>query len=385
MFATITLKLMLPSSLMKNRATPRAFVSRGVGASFFPASTATHWAPASSARATAAVSVSPINTPTPKNAATTRVARMSSSGCGYAARPITVSPTPVTSFSENGTELASELPHALLRRRRRSPRLLEDLEVGLDEVRAVRPQRRLGLSSDRPLVLDQECHHHFPIDEDEAAALAVDVPQGNVLRDAGHKPLVPLVDVRNEPRLHLAPHRLEEDLVEVFAVRALQALRRREAQDLRFRRADELSQGAVDLGPALDDLQSDRRRLAGPPGDAGPTLEQRLPDRVELLELRALLLGNHLEDVVDGPRRVPPGAVDRDLYQAPRLEALQGAIRLHAVHAAHPRQLASRGRARAGEVHEHERLVAAQAHPLQRVAGLGQLHREEGCGPHRIN
>src|SRR6266700_1074036 len=262
MFATITLKLMLPSSFMKNRATP-------------------------------------------------------------------------------------ELPHALPRGRRRSPCLLEDLEVGLDEVRAVRPQGRLGLSSDRPLVLDEECHHRFPIDEDEAAALAFDVPQRNVLRDAGHERLVPLVDVRNEPRLHLPPHRLEEDLVDAFAVRALQALSRREAQDLRLRRADELSQGAVDLGPALDDLQSDRGRLAGPPGDAGPALDQRLPDRIELLELRALLLGNHLEDVVDGPRRISPGAVDRDLDQAARLEALEGAIRLHAVHAARsPRTTSLRRRMR---------------------------------------
>src|SRR6266508_453069 len=155
MFATITLKLRLPSSFMKNRATPRAFVSRGVGASFFPASTATHCAPASSARATAAVSVSPINTATTKNAAATRATRMSSSGRAYDARPITVSPTPIAWFSENGTELASELPHALLRGRRRSPCLLEDLEVGLDEVRTVRPQRGSGLSSDRPLVLDK--------------------------------------------------------------------------------------------------------------------------------------------------------------------------------------------------------------------------------------
>src|SRR2546425_2880758 len=250
------------------------------------------------------------------------------------------------------------------------PGLLEEFKVGLDEVRTVRPQRGLSIAADRLLVLDEECEDRLAVDDDEARALAVDVPQRDVLRDPGPEHLVRFVDVRREPRFHPATHRREEGLVDPGAVRPLQALRRREGEDLRLRGGDELLQGAVDLCPALDHLKANARRFPGPSGELGPRLQERLPDPVEFLELRALLLRDHVEHLVDRPGRIPTGTVQRDLDEPAGFKPLEGSVRLHAIYAARSGDIPGRRRPGAGEVHEHDGLVPAQADPLKRFGGL---------------
>src|SRR2546430_11832977 len=96
--------------------------------------------------------------------------------------------------------------------------------------------------------------------------------------------------------------------------------------------------------------------------------------RSELLEFRALLVGDHLEDVVQGPRGIAAGSVEGHLAEAAGSEALQGAVGLDPVHAARPSHLAGRGGTRPGQIHEHEGLVPAEADALEGVRGLAQPH-----------
>src|SRR2546421_1363598 len=87
-----------------------------------------------------------------------------------------------------------------------SPCLLEELQVGLHEIGAVRPQRGLSVPSDRALVLDQEGEDRHAVRNDEASALSVDVTKWDIRRDAGHEGDICFVDVRDEPRLHSTAH-----------------------------------------------------------------------------------------------------------------------------------------------------------------------------------
>ncbi len=59
--------------------------------------------------------------------------------------------------------------------------------MGLDEVRAVRPQGRLALAAKRLLILDQKRKDRFTVDDDEPRALSVHVPERDELRHAGHE------------------------------------------------------------------------------------------------------------------------------------------------------------------------------------------------------
>src|SRR2546427_426588 len=201
------------------------------------------------------------------------------------------------------------------------------------------------------------------------------IAQGDDILHAGHEHGVRLIDVRRKSGLHPATHCRQEDLVNPRAVRSLKAFRRREGEDFLFCGRDELSKGAVDLRPAFDDLESHGRRLPRPAGELRPRLEERLPHGIELPQLGALLLRDHLEDVVDGPGRVSSGSVQRDLDEAAGLESLQGAVRLHAIDAARAGHIPRRRRSGAGEVHEHKRFVPAQTDPLERLRGLRQFHR----------
>src|SRR5207245_9622305 len=126
--------------------------------------------------------------------------------------------------------------------------------MGLDEVRAVRPQGGLPVAPEGLLVLNEERQDRVAVDDDEARTLAVHVSKRDVFRDPGHQNLVRFVDVRREPRLHPASHRREKGLVDPGAVRALKALRSREGEDHRFRDDDEQMQVSVNLSSAYDYL-----------------------------------------------------------------------------------------------------------------------------------
>src|SRR3989442_1589680 len=169
-------------------------------------------------------------------------------------------------------------------------------------------------------------------------------------------------------------HRLDEHLVDPCAVRSLEALRRREGEDLFPRGGDELAEGAVDLGAAFDHLEPHRRGLPRAARDLGPFLKEHLPDRVERLKLSLLFVRDHVEDVLESACGVPSGAVQRHFDQAAGLESLKRAICLHPVHTARPRDVSCSRGASPSEVHEHERLVSTQADPLHGLRRLGDLH-----------
>src|SRR5713226_180052 len=152
----------------------------------------------------------------------------------------------------------------LLRGHARSPSFLKDLEMGLHEIGTVRPQCRFPSPADRLLVLNEEGEDRLAVHDDEPGPLVVDVAQGHLLRNSGHERRVRLVDVRREPRLDPAPHRIHEDLVDPRAVRTLEAFCRREGEDLLLRRPDDLTKGAINLRAAFDHLESHRRRLPLP-------------------------------------------------------------------------------------------------------------------------
>src|SRR5207237_9221332 len=109
--------------------------------------------------------------------------------------------------------------------------------------------------------------------------------------------------------------------------------------------------GPIDLGPTFDHLEADGRRLAGATGEARPRLDQGLADLPELLEFGALLVGDHLEDVVQGPCGIAARSVEGHLDEAASLEALQRAVGLDPVHAAHAGPLAGGAGAGPGPNH----------------------------------
>src|SRR3989440_10114905 len=81
----------------------------------------------------------------------------------------------------------TELLHSLDRGYPWSPSLLEELQVGLHEIRAVRPQRGLSVPSDGALVLDQEGEDRHAVRDDETSALSFDVAKGNIRRNTSHE------------------------------------------------------------------------------------------------------------------------------------------------------------------------------------------------------
>src|SRR5205807_8931149 len=64
-----------------------------------------------------------------------------------------------------------------LRGHPRGPRILEEVQVRLPEIGAVRPEGGLAVAADRPFVLDQECQDRRPVHEDEPGALMLHVAQ----------------------------------------------------------------------------------------------------------------------------------------------------------------------------------------------------------------
>src|SRR2546427_6654754 len=337
MFAAMTLKCIVsPSALSSKIATPRACVSRGVGLSLIPARTAFHCVPApSSARATVTANAAVTRAIASRASPTILVDNSFPSGDRIAHGDDILFPKR-SSFSRSITLWSAELREPTPGHSSGGPRLLEELEMDLDEVRAVRPQDRLALAPNRLLILNEERENRVAVHEDEPRALSVHVPQRDELRHAGHEHAVRLIDVRGKSGLHPAAHRRQEALVDPRAVRSLKALRRRKGEDFLFRGRDELRQRAIDLCTAFDDLEAHGRRLPRPAGELRPCLEEGLPHGIELLQLGALLLRDHLEDVVDGPGRVAPGPVQRNFNRPAGLESLQGAVCLHAVHATHP-------------------------------------------------
>src|SRR2546430_16683629 len=88
----------------------------------------------------------------------------------------------------------------------------------------------------------------------------------------------------------------------------------------------------------------------------------------------ALLVGNHIEHLVNRPGRIPTGTVQCDLDEPAGFEPLEGAVRLDAIHAARSGKVA-RGRGPgAGEVIEHEGLATTLANLLKHVIVPGGLH-----------
>src|SRR5947209_9548068 len=103
-----------------------------------------------------------------------------------------------SSFSRSITLGAAELREPTPGSRSGDPRPLEELEMGLDEVRAVRPQGGLALAANRLLILNEEREDGVAVHDDEPRALSVHVPQRDELRHAGHEHGVRLIDVRRK-------------------------------------------------------------------------------------------------------------------------------------------------------------------------------------------
>jgi len=114
-------------------------------------------------------------------------------------------------------------------------------------------------------------------------------------------------------------------------------------------------------------------------------VEEAPADRLEALELRPLLLRHEVEDVVQGARGIPLRAVQGHLDKAACLEAVQGPVCLHAVHPRRPRDLPCGRRARAGQVHEDDRLVPPEAETLEGVHRIRDSHLDSGRRRGRIN
>src|SRR2546425_3969475 len=217
-------------------------------------------------------------------------------------------------------------------RRPRLPRLLEKLHVRPNEIRTVRPKGSFSVAANRPLVLDQERENRFPVDDGEPTALSPDVPERNIPGNLRHKGGVRFVDVRQQFRLHAPAHRRNKDLIQPRPVGPLDPLRSREGKDLLLRRSHKPAKCFVDLTAALNHLKPDRSGFAALARQLGPRLQDALPNRVEALQLGALLLLHHVEDLVQGPRRVSLRPVQGHLDEPPPLQAFEGAIGLYPVH-----------------------------------------------------
>ena len=96
-----------------------------------------------------------------------------------------------SSFSRSITLWSAELREPTPGHSSGGPRLLEELEMDLDEVRAVRPQGRLALAANRLLILNEE-----PRIESRSTmmnrALSVHAPQRTNFAPAGHEHVVRL-------------------------------------------------------------------------------------------------------------------------------------------------------------------------------------------------
>jgi len=64
-----------------------------------------------------------------------------------------------------------------------------------------------------------------------------------------------------------------------------------------------------------------------------------------------------------------------------QIEAIERAVRLNAVHAAHAGDLPRGHRSGPRQIEEHEGFVPAETHPLEGFRGLGQFHLPEDVNP----
>src|SRR2546430_10078684 len=79
----------------------------------------------------------------------------------------------------------------------------------------------------------------------------------------------------------------------------------------------------------------------------------------------ALLVGNHIEHLIDCPGRIPTGTVQCDLDEPAGFEPLEGAVRLDAIHAARSGNVA-RGRG-PGRSEEHTSELQSQSNLVCRL------------------
>src|SRR5439155_21345702 len=130
------------------------------------------------------------------------------------------------------------------------------------------------------------------------------------------------VDVRDQLRLDASGRGLDDDFVDPGAVCPLYTFGRCEREDFLLRASYKPAHRLVDLCAALDDLESDGGLVLRPASGRGPGRANSLSDRLEGIEFRTLLLGDHVEHLVSGAGGVPLRAFERDLDKPAALQAL---------------------------------------------------------------